>query len=104
MLLCLRGLVTEALKYTIPQVAGILWVFLPVRQCYFFNFVDVHVTPLNSFAGNIRKQYNVDVCIWKINLSNNLFLYLQQRHKYVSDLKAKRLQNLINVLINICSS
>lgn len=33
MLLCLQGLVTEALQYTIPQqVAGILWGFLPVRQ------------------------------------------------------------------------
>lgn len=28
MLLCLQGLVTEALQYTIPQqVAGILWFF-----------------------------------------------------------------------------
>lgn len=33
MLLCLRGLVTEALQYTIPQqVAGIVVFFLPIRQ------------------------------------------------------------------------
>lgn len=33
MLLCLRGLVTEALQYTIPQrVAGIVGFFLPIRQ------------------------------------------------------------------------
>lgn len=48
MLLCLQGLVTEALQYTIPQqVAGILWVFLtrPSVSAIFFNFVDVHVNP-----------------------------------------------------------
>lgn len=33
MLLCLQGLVTEALQYTIPQqVAGIVGFFLPIRQ------------------------------------------------------------------------
>lgn len=89
MLLCLQGLVTEALQYTIPQqVAGILWVFftrpsVSTTVAFFLNFVDVHVIPFKqpqrisgSFVGNIRKQYNVDLCIWKINLSNNLLLYI----------------------------
>lgn len=45
MLLCLRGLVTEALQYTIPQqVAGIVGFFYPSVSrsvLFFFNFVDV---------------------------------------------------------------